>query len=80
MLDMKKVQCLHYLEFDEEENIHLIQSHKYYYQIQTQLGVSYKKYTFCLHIPLIVFKRIDFNENLWTELADPRTFVEKHIY
>ena len=56
MLDMKNLQCLHYLEFDEEENIHLIQSHKCYYQIQTQLGVSYKKHTFCLHTPLIVFR------------------------
>ena len=76
------VQNVDYLGFDEDGNNHFIQNLEYYYQIQTQLCVSNKKYCdfFVCKSQGYYLERINFNGNFWTKLADGLTnFWKKSI-
>ena len=66
------VQNLDYSGSDEDRNIHLIQNHEYYYQIQTQLGAWDKKYcnVFVYTSQEYYLQRINFNENFSTKLVE----------
>lgn len=66
------VQNLDYSGSDEDGNIHLIQNHEYYYQIQTQLGAWDKKYcnVFVYTSQEYYLQRINFNENFSTKLVE----------
>lgn len=66
------VQNLDYSGSDEDGNIHLIQNHEYYYQIQTQLGAWNKKYcnVFVYTSQEYYLQRINFNENFSTKLVE----------
>ena len=66
------VQNLDYSGSDEDGNIHLIQNHEYYYQIQTQLGAWDKKYcnVFVYTSQEYYLPRINFNENFSTKLVE----------